>query len=160
MRQAAAPSRYPGEPVRGSSQAAACPARGLRQRRKTRARRLSLITGIRLMIPGARSRLAGPTAARWSLRPEAKSQSGPPASADVHRQRRRLLLTWLLICSRIPEDFGAPDHQIRRLCRACYQPGHLMAGLPGRFSLARIVFHRCAVLYGQNQATFVYAVSG
>jgi hypothetical protein len=45
------------------------------------------------------------------------------------------------------------EHLIRRQCYAYQQPGHLVAGLPGWLSLARIVFHRCSVLYGQNQAT-------
>jgi hypothetical protein len=31
--------------------------------------------------------------------------------------------------------------------------GRLVAGLPGWSSLTCVVFHRCAVLYGQNQAT-------
>ena len=41
---------------------------------------------------------------------------------------------------------------IRRQCRALQRPGHLAAGLPGWFSLACVVLHRCAALYGQNPA--------
>ena len=47
--------------------------------------------------------------------------------------------------------------QIRRLCRADQRPGHLAAGLPGCFSLARVVFPWCAALYGQNQAISAWA---
>jgi integrase len=33
------------------------------------------------------------------------------------------------------------------------RPGHLVADLPEWFSLTCVIFDRCAVLYGQNQAT-------
>jgi hypothetical protein len=47
----------------------------------------------------------------------------------------------------------SPSLLIRRQCRACQQPGHLAAGLPGWFALACVVFPCCAALYGQFQAS-------
>lgn len=45
-----------------------------------------------------------------------------------------------------------PGLLIRRLCCVDQRPGHLAAGQPRWFSLARVVFPCCAALYGQNQA--------
>jgi hypothetical protein len=39
---------------------------------------------------------------------------------------------------------------IRRLCREFQQPGHLLAGLPGWFLLASVIFPCFAALYGQK----------
>src|SRR5262249_46163073 len=56
-------------------------------------------------------------------------------------------------------DLGAlggtrtPSLLIRRLCRAPLRPGPSVAGLPGWYSVARVVFRCCSSSYGQNQTT-------
>jgi hypothetical protein len=52
------------------------------------------------------------------------------------------------------------DHQIRRLCRAPSNLGTWWLACQDGSAWPRVVLHRCAVLYGQNQATFVWAAYG
>jgi hypothetical protein len=95
----------------------------------------------------------------------------PPGHRRLHRHRRhrRTMTTnpprCLLRSDQLSNSAGSgrarrcaprdsnPSLLIRRQCHAHQRPGYLVAGLPRRFSLARIVFHHCSALYGQNQAT-------
>jgi hypothetical protein len=88
---------------------------------------------------------------------------GRRKGSDQHRQSRpamRVPQRTRLSAERLRNRrTRIPSLLIRRLCRAYLRPGHLLAGLAGRFSLARVVFPCFAALYGQNQATLAWVSS-